>query len=88
MVEDGKLIQQRKAKCDKNWVPPKGFDEEFDAMLKQTKEISIASPDMFDITSKVGEELLLASATPPPEQTKEQKITDLKKQLKELQSGT
>jgi len=59
MVEDGKLIQQRKAKCDKNWKPPEGFDEEFDAMLKQTREVNIASPDMFDITAKVGEDLQL-----------------------------
>ena len=61
MVEDGKLIQQRKAKCDKNWKPPEGFDKAFDEMLKQTKEVNIASPDMFDITAKVGEELKIFS---------------------------
>lgn len=61
MVEDGKLIQQRKAKCDENWKPPEGFDKAFDEMLKQTKEVNIASPDMFDITAKVGEELKIFS---------------------------
>ncbi|GAH47171.1 unnamed protein product [marine sediment metagenome] len=61
MVEDGKLIQQRKEKCDKNWKPPEGFDEAFAEMLKQTKEVNIASPDMFDITAKVGEDLQLSS---------------------------
>jgi len=30
-------------------------------MLKQTKEVNIASPDMFDITAKVGEELKIFS---------------------------
>ena len=60
MVEDGKLIQQRKKECDKDWVPPEGFDKEFDAMMRATKEISIASPNTFDTTSKVGDELVLS----------------------------
>lgn len=53
-------------------------------MLKQTKEVSIASPDMFDITKGVGEELVLASSSPAKEQTKEQKIAELEARLKEL----
>lgn len=90
MVEGGKLVQQRKAKCDRNWVPPEGFDEKFDTMMRQTKEINNASPGMFDLSSKVGEELILAeevqaTALPPAkEQTKKQKIADLETQLKQL----
>lgn len=87
MVEDGKLVQQRKPKCDKNWVPPEGFDEKFDLMMRQTKEINNASPGMFDLTAKEGEELILASdhtATSGQKMTTKQKIADLEKQLKEL----
>jgi len=85
MVEGGKLVQQRKAKCDKNWVPPEGFDEKFDTMMRSTKEINNASPGMFDLSSKEGEELVLASESPPTEEkTKKQQISDLEARLKEL----
>ena len=85
MVEDGKLIQQRKEKCDRNWVPPKDFDEEFDDMIRQTKEIALVSPGTFDLTAKKGEELVLDTADrTSPKKNKAQQIADLEKQLEEL----
>lgn len=84
LVEDGKLIEQRKAKCDRNWVPPDGFDEKFEDMFRQVNEISLASPNMFDLTSKEGEELRLVDKTP---RTKKERIATLKKELKELETG-
>ena len=89
MVEDGKLVQQRKEKCDKNWKPPEGFDEKLDDLMKRTREVNIASPGTFDMTAKVGEDLQLVGSDhrASPKQTKEQEIVQLQKRLKEL-SGT
>jgi len=90
MVEDGKLIQQRKDKCDKNWKPPEGFDEKLDDLMRRTREVNIASPGTFDLTAKVGEDLRLAGDdnTTSPKQTKQQEKEQLQKRLKELESGT
>ncbi len=40
LLEDGELIDESKPKCDRNWVPPEGFDEKFDEMRRKTKDVS------------------------------------------------
>jgi hypothetical protein len=86
LLEDGELVEQRKTKCDRNWVLPDGFDEKLDTMMRQTKQVTLASPDTFDLTAKEGEELRLTKDIPKPK-SKEERRAELLKELKELDSS-
>jgi len=55
-------------------------------MIRQTKEITLASPGMFDLMAKEGEELRLAKDMSKPK-SKAERIAELKKELQELQSS-
>ena len=86
LLEDGELIDESKPKCDRNWVPPEGFDEKFDEMRRKTKDITFASPGTFDLTAKEGEELRLTKDVSRLK-TKEERKAELLKELQKLESS-
>lgn len=98
-LEDGRLIHQKKDKCDTNWKPSKNWDEDYNSITRSAKETMYASPDFFKNVEE-GKELNFDDDEKPDMRVgeevfkdKKQEIEALEKRLKELkkkkiESGT
>ena len=85
-LEDGRVIQQPKDKCDKKQLPD-NFTQELEDLSRQVDQTVYVGRGTFDVNKIVeGQELNMDRNS--PNQTKEQKIVSLKKQIQDLQSGT
>lgn len=81
-LEDGRLIHQKKDKCDTKWKPPKNWDEDYNAITRSAKETMYASPDFFKNVEE-GKELNFDDTT-SRKPDKKQEIAELEELLKEL----
>ncbi|GAH71284.1 unnamed protein product [marine sediment metagenome] len=85
--DDGTTVIQKKPECDTSFKPSKEFDKDFDLISRGTTK-TLFSPDEVFENPEIGKELVMKKSKPPEPPTKKQKIADLKKQIKELESGT
>lgn len=82
LLEDGRCIQQPKAKCDTK-LRPESFTEDLENMMMKSNKTIYATRGTFDMESaKQGLEFSFDGTS--PKKTKAQQIVDLEKQLVEL----